>query len=74
MTYISPKPVSLQALRTWLNNAAVSRNGRTVFAQRSSTRAGACLQFVWLNCNNAKDSVEYLEHLRDSTALGTVGK
>lgn len=33
MTYISPKPVSLHALRTWLNIAAVSRNGRTVLAQ-----------------------------------------
>lgn len=69
MTYISPKPVSLQALRTWLKNAAVSRNGRTVLAQRSFTRAGACLHFVWLNCNNAKDCVEYLEHLRDSNGM-----
>lgn len=55
MTYISPKPVSLQALRTWLNNAAASINGGAVFVQRSLSSSGACLQFVWLNCNNSKD-------------------
>lgn len=55
MTYISPKPVSLQALRTWLNNAAASRNGSAVFVQRSFSSSGACLRFVWLKCNNSKD-------------------
>lgn len=54
MTYISPKPVSLQALAR-LNNAAASRNGGTLFVRRSSCSSGACLQFVWLNCNNSKD-------------------
>lgn len=53
MTYISPKPVSLQALRTWLDDAAASGNGRTPLARRSFTRAGAYLQFVRLNCNNS---------------------
>lgn len=53
MTYISPKPVSLQALRTWLDDAAASGNGRTPLARLSFTRAGVCLQFVWLHCNNS---------------------
>lgn len=57
MTYISPKSVSLQTLRTWLNNAVASRNGGTVFVQRSFSSSGACLQFAWLNCNNSKDCV-----------------
>lgn len=71
MTYISPKPVSLQALRTWLNNAAAFRNGRTMLIQRSFTRAGACLQFVWLNWNNSNDCDE---NFQQSPVLRTADK